>query len=328
MRKNPYYSGPPSDHFDGTAFFNPQGVPPGNVSDLLKWRFANKPDPWPKQWPSPHHGNKPPLKGTDDRITLTMIGHATMLLQVAGQNIITDPVYSKRVSPLSFAGPARVNPPGVEFDALPPINTILLSHNHYDHMDIATLRKLVERDNPLVVTPLGNDTILSRAGISARTIIGDWGDAHDVASDIKVHFEPAHHWSARGIRDRRMALWAAFVIDTPLGRIYHVGDTGFHEGRNFRTAGEKHGGFRLAILPVGAYEPRWFMKGQHMNPEEAVLGMKLCGAEYAAGHHWGTFRLTDEAITAPAKDLARACEKHHVAADRFRPLLPGEQMIV
>ena len=328
MQKNPYYSGPTSDHFDGTRFFNPGGMQPGNVSALLKWRFANRRDPWPGEWPSPHHGTKPTQRGEDDRIILTMIGHATMLLQVAGLNIITDPVFSRRVSPLSFAGPARVNPPGVAFDALPPVDVILLSHNHYDHMDIASLRALARRDNPLIVTPLGNDTILRRAGITTDIATGDWGDTTKIRGGVSVHFEPAHHWSARGVRDRRMALWAAFVIETPVGKIYHIGDTGFHEGRNFLAAGEKHGGFRLAILPVGAYEPRWFMQGQHMNPEEAVIGMKLCGADHAAGHHWGTFRLTDEPITAPAEDLARALDKHGVAADRFRPLRPGEQMIL
>ncbi len=323
MSGNRYYKGPTSDHFDGKTFFNPDGIPPGRFADLLKWQLGNGRHKWPRAFPSPHAPARPDKRVEGDALRVTMVGHATLLIQTAGLNMLTDPVWSQRVSPLSFAGPKRVNPPGIAFDDLPPIDIVLLSHNHYDHLDVATLKRLHAAHDPLVVTPLGNDTIVRAAVPAMRLAVGDWGDrvGHD---RVAIHFEPAHHWSARGAGDRRMALWAAFVIEAPGGRIYHVGDTGFHEGRNYRGVAEKHGDIRLAILPFGAYEPRWFMKGQHQNPEEAVAGMELCGARWVAGHHWATFQLTDEAIHHPREHLHVALDTQGIARERFRPMLPGE----
>jgi L-ascorbate metabolism protein UlaG (beta-lactamase superfamily) len=253
-----------------------------------------------------------------------MVGHATLLLQVAGRNILTDPVWSERVSPFSFLGPRRVNPPGVRFDDLPPIDLVLLTHNHDDHFDAATLARLRSAHDPLVLTPLGNDAILARHAPGMRVHAGDWGDSVDAGDGVVVHFEPAHHWSARGARDRRMALWSAFVVETPAGKVYHVGDTGFDGGRNCRAAARKHGGFRLAVLPIGAYEPRWFMEAHHQNPEEALESMRLAGAAYAAGHHWGTFRLTNEPIDEPRERLHAAVDRAGLERDRFRAMQPGQ----
>lgn len=321
---NPYYSGPVSRHFNGTNFFNPGGEPPGSFTNLLRWQFGGGKKPWPEQWPSPFEKAKPDQRVTGDGLRVTMVGHATMLVQVAGLNLLSDPVWSHRVSPFSFAGPYRRNDPGIDFDDLPPIDVVLLSHNHYDHFDGETLKRLVDGHDPLIITPLGNDTIIQAFSPDARIAVGDWGDVEAVNDDVRVHFEPCHHWSARGSSDRRMALWAAFVIETPVGKIYHIGDTGYHEGINYQEAGQKHGAFRLTILPIGAYEPRWFMKGQHQNPDEAVRGMLACNGDFAVGHHWGTFRLTNEAVEEPRDALAVAVETHGVAAERFRPMLPGE----
>ncbi len=322
-RRNPYYQGPVSDHFDGTHFFNPGGIEPLGFRDLMRWQFGGGRDRWPKSVASPFVGTKPDLRVGGDDLRVTMIGHATLLVQVAGLNILTDPVWSDRASPLAFAGPKRVVPPGIAFEDLPPIDLVLVSHNHYDHLDVATLRRLQAKHRPQVVTPLGNDTIIRRAVPDMQVTAMDWGDQIPFAG-IALNAEPAHHWSARGTRDRRMALWAAFVLSTPAGRIYHVGDTGFHGGANYRTAQQKYGGFRLAILPFGAYEPRWFMRGQHQNPQEAVMGMQLANAAHVAGHHFATFQLTDEAIDAPVKALQAAMNEHNVAPDRFRPLRAGE----
>ena len=320
---NRYYSGPPSDHFDGTLFFNPDGKPPGRFSDLLKWQLSGGRSKWPAAWPSPFPQAKPDKQIEGAALRLTMVGHASLLIQTAGLNILTDPVWSERASPLAFAGPKRVNAPGIAFADLPPIDVVLVSHNHYDHLDLATLKRLKQDHDPLLVTPLGNDAVIAPAISAMRMAVHDWGDRITVGG-ATIHTEPAHHWSARGGRDRRMALWAGFVVETPGGKIYFAGDTGFHGGANYRQMAEKHGGFRLAILPVGAYEPRWFMAPQHQNPQEAVEGMALCNAAHAAGCHWGTFHLTDEPIEEPAQKLAEALAAEGISPERFRAMRPGE----
>ncbi|TCA15994.1 hypothetical protein E0H68_10870 [Rhizobium leguminosarum bv. viciae] len=295
-RRNPYYNGPVSDHFDGTHFFNPDGIEPLGFRDLLRWQFGVGRERWPQSVPSPYPAAKPDPCVDGEDLRVTMVGHATMLVQVAGLNILTDPVWSERVSPFAFAGPKRVVQPGIAFDDLPPIDLVLVSHNHYDHLDIATLRRLAAKHRPRVVTPLGNDTIIRRAVPDIQTTSMDWGERISHAG-ISIDAEPAHHWSARGTADRRMALWASFVLSTPAGKIYHVGDTD---------------------------EPRWFMKGQHQNPQEAVIGMKLANAAYVAGHHFATFQLTNEAVDAPARALQDAMSEHDIPPERFRPLRAGE----
>ncbi|MEO3387169.1 MBL fold metallo-hydrolase [Mesorhizobium sp. CAU 1741] len=320
---NHYYTGPESDHFDGTLFFNPDGHEPKGFRDLLRWQFGGGKARWPAERESPFAAAKPEPRVDGDRLVVTMVGHATLLVQTAGLNILTDPVWSPRASPVGFAGPKRITPPGVAFDDLPPIDLVLLSHNHYDHLDIATLRRLHQAHDPQIITPLGNDTIVHREIAAMRVAAHDWGETVRFR-DVAVDLEPAHHWSARGAGDRRMALWSAFVVSSQGGKIYVVGDTGFHGGRNYRAAAEKHGGFRLAILPIGAYEPRWFMEHQHQNPREAVEGMRLANAAYAAGHHWGVFRLTDEPVDEPRDHLQAALEAQGVGRERFRAMQPGE----
>jgi L-ascorbate metabolism protein UlaG (beta-lactamase superfamily) len=201
---------------------------------------------------------------------------------------------------------------------------VLVTHNHYDHLDAATLTRLAQRDNPRVITPLGNDTIMKSydAGINAEAY--DWHQRVDLGNGLATVLVPARHWSARGLRDRNKALWSGFVIETPGGKIYHFGDTGYGDGFYFRDAREKYGPFRLAILPIGAYEPRWFMRDQHMNPEDAVQAFRDCGAEFALGHHYGTFQLTDEAIDAPAEALNDARKAAGIPSEQFRLLKPGE----
>lgn len=323
-RKNRYYQGPPSDHFDGEVFFNPGGASPAKLRDIMRWRFMEKRAKWPSHAPSPFPQAKPQARLAPDALRITHIGHASMLIQSAGMNILTDPVWSERASPFRFAGPKRVNAPGVPFDDLPPIDIVLVSHNHYDHLDVRTLARLKHAHDPLVITPLGNDTIIRAGAPGMRVRTGDWGDEIRAADNLKICFEPVHHWSARGLNDRRMALWAGFVLKGPAGKIYHVGDTGFDGGRNYRAMRRKHGGFRLALLPFGAYEPRHFMKYHHQNPKEAVEGMELCGAKHVAGHHWGTFRLTDEPIDAPKAALHAALDEKGLSRQRFRPLHAGE----
>ncbi|MFT7060177.1 MAG: L-ascorbate metabolism protein UlaG (beta-lactamase superfamily) [Pseudorhodobacter sp.] len=319
MKHNRYYSGPVSDHFDGKRFFNPGGQTPRGFRDLLKWQLGGGRAQWPNAVPV---AAAKPAARVDD-MTVTMVGHATMLIQTAGLNILTDPVWSDRASPLAFVGPKRVCAPGIAFADLPKIDLVLLSHNHYDHLDIATLQRLHQAHAPQIVTPLGNDRIIHAALPEAKINTGDWGDAVSFGP-LTLHLEPCHHWSARGARDRSMALWAAFVLEGPAGKLLHIGDTGFDAGRPYHGLQPKHGALRLAILPIGAYEPRWFMQAQHQNPEEAAKGFLLSGAAHGIGHHWGTFQLTNEARHAPQDALSAALSAQNIAPQRFVPLAPGE----
>ena len=323
-RRNPYYNGPITDHFDGTYFYNGSDEVVTSLPNLLKWKLFEKRAKWPERYHSPHFASVPQPSLQTDVLKVTMVGHATLLIQIYGLNILTDPVYSKRVSPLQYIGPWRHNPPGVAFAALPKIDVVLVTHNHYDHLDLATLTKLVHRDNPQIVTPLGNDTIIHKNIETAEIRTGDWGDVLTPKSGLKIHFEPCQHWSARGTSDRKMALWSAFVIETPHHKVYHIGDTGFGTGDNYRKAAAKHRSFDLAILPIGAYEPRWFMKSSHQNPAEAVAGLALCNARYALGHHWGTFQLTNEQVEAPKRALADAIATQKLNPDQFIALHPGQ----
>lgn len=322
--RNRYYSGPPSNHFDGRTFFNPEGVEPAGFVDLLKWQFGGGRAKWPAQWPSPFGQAKPDPRVAGSGLRVTMIGHATLLIQTAGLNILTDPVWSKRASPFSFAGPTRVNPPGVAFDDLPRIDAVLVSHNHYDHLDRATLARLTTRDRPLIITPLGNDSIIGTVIEGANVVAADWDETVALSGGAKVHLVPVHHWSARWARDRRMALWAGFVIESAAGKVFFAGDTGFDDGAPYRGLAARHGRMRLAILPIGAYAPRWFMKPQHQSPDEAVRGMQLADAAYAAGCHWGTFQLTDEPMEEPRERLFQALDAAGIERGRFRPMRPGE----
>jgi L-ascorbate metabolism protein UlaG (beta-lactamase superfamily) len=318
-----YYDGPVSDHFDGVRFTDPHGVAPKNFRDLARWITAGGRAEWPAWAPSPF-ADQPPARVEGGALRVSFVGHASVLLQTAGLNILIDPVWSDRVSPLSFVGPKRVNDPGIAFDALPPVDVVLVSHCHYDHLDIATLSRLAARHRPRVITPLGNDTIMRAHDPAIRAEAYDWGNRVDLGGGASAELAPMRHWSARHMFDRNKALWASFILATPAGRIYHVGDSGYGEGAHFRSARERHGPFRLAILPIGAYEPRWFMRDQHMNPEEAVAAFRDCGAEVALAHHHGTFHLTNEAIDAPARTLAAALRAAEIAPERFRVLQPGE----
>ncbi len=316
------YNGPVSDHFDGTRFYDPNGMPPKSLSDVLRWQLTRKSTPWP-EWVENAQTDTPPPSVTGNRARLSYIGHASWLLQTGGRNILIDPVWSDRASPISFLGPKRHNAPGIAFGALPKIDTVLVTHGHYDHLDVATLARLAARDNPRVITPLGNDIAMRSYDSAIKAEAFDWQDRIDIGNGIAVTLVPTRHWSARGVFDRNKTLWASFVIDTPAGKIYAVGDSGYGDGSHFRAVKDAHGPLRMALLPIGAYEPRWFMKDQHMNPDDAVKALADCGAEQALAHHHSTFQLTDEAIDAPVKALAEALAAAESPRERFRALQAG-----
>jgi L-ascorbate metabolism protein UlaG (beta-lactamase superfamily) len=217
-----------------------------------------------------------------------------------------------------------VNDPGIAFADLPPIDVVLVSHGHYDHLDVATLSRLAAAHRPRVVTPLGNDAIMRAHDAAVAAEAYDWGDRIKLGTGVAVTLVPTQHWSARNLSDRNMSLWASFVIDAPGGPVYFVADSGYGDGRHFRAARERHGPLRLAILPIGAYEPRWFMRDSHMNPAESAQAFLDCGAEFALAHHYGTFQLSDEAIDAPLIALAEALRMCGIPGERFRVLRPGQ----
>jgi L-ascorbate metabolism protein UlaG (beta-lactamase superfamily) len=316
------YSGPPSDHFDGERFFDPDGVPPKSLADVLRWQFGGNRQraAWPERAPSPH-ADAPPERVDGEKVRLSFVGHASWLIQTSGLNILIDPVWSQRASPFSFAGPKRHNDPGISFEALPKVDVVLVSHGHYDHLDVATLARLAAKFSPRVITPLGNDATM-RSAIKADPF--DWHDRVELGNGVAVTLVPTRHWSARGLFDRNKTLWASFVLETPAGKIYIVCDSGYGEGKHFRRVAEAHGPLRLAILPIGAYEPRWFMCDQHMNPSDAVQALKDSGAQAALAHHHGTFQLTDEAIDAPAIALGEALDEAKIPRERFAVLKPGQ----
>lgn len=320
-----YYEGPITDHFDGTHFVGPYAVPSKGTA-FWRWQLSRNAAEWPDRV-ADKAADLPPARVNGKELRISFVGHATFLIQTAGLNILTDPVWSERASPFAFVGPKRVREPGIAFEALPPISAILVSHNHYDHLDVATLSRLAARDRPRVITPLGNDTIMREYDANIAAEARDWGESVALAPEVAVTLAPARHWSARHLWDRNKALWSAFVIDTPAGRIYFVGDTGY-DGDLFRDTRARHGPIRVAILPIGGYEPRWFMRDLHMNPEEAVRVRRDLGAELAIGSHFGTFRLTDEAIDAPVYELAAARVATGLPEDRFRTFTPGQYLTV
>jgi L-ascorbate metabolism protein UlaG (beta-lactamase superfamily) len=305
-----------SDHYDGRRFFNPSGPVPQPFTAVP--RMMREPrTPWPTRV-DVAPGFPPTRDGA--RATVTFIGHATFLIQTALGNILTDPMYSQRAGPFNRFGPERVRQPAIRFDDLPPIAIVLLSHNHYDHCDLPTLGMLAKRFDPLVVTPLGNGRFARAAGIRRVEELDWWQSVQ--SSGVPITLTPAHHFSARGPFDRNRALWGGFMLTADHARIYFAGDTAY--APFFHNIRQRLGTIDLALLPIGAYEPRWFMQSVHMNPAEAVQAHLDLGASESIAMRFGTFQMTAEGIDEPVRALEEARRAQSVPASAFRILGFGE----
>ena len=320
---------PVSDHCDGERFFNPRGRRQAPAfSALPKWWYQRlilgQGTPWPKTVPRPAMPLLPAAV-PPGQVAVTFIGHSTFLLQLSGLNILTDPLFSARTSPLSWAGPRRVRPPALALEQLPRIDVVLVSHNHYDHLDLPALRWLARERRPQIITTLGNPAWLERRGVKNAAEL-DWWQSHRARPDLELVCTPAQHFAARTPWDRCRTLWGGFVLKTAAGRIYFAGDSGYFDG--FREIGARLGPIDLSLLPIGAYEPRWFMEPVHMNPAESVRAHLDLRSRLSIGMHFGTVQLTDEAIDAPEKDLAAARAAQGVEPRVFATMDFGQTRVI
>jgi L-ascorbate metabolism protein UlaG (beta-lactamase superfamily) len=315
---------PKSDHYDGKRFFNQDKSIDLKIGfkNVLKWHFKDKKHPWPRFIENAFK-IKSLFHVAKGEVAITFINHASLLIQFESLSILTDPVFSMRVSPVSWIGPRRVCAPGLTLGQLPKINVVTISHNHYDHMDLASIKKLHQSHQPLFIVPLGNAKFLHKVGIK-NIVELDWWESHSIAPDHEVTLVPAQHWSGRGLHDRCQSLWGGFVYTCQALKVYFAGDTGYNG--HFKQIFERFGAMDISLLPIGAYEPRWFMQAQHINPEEAVLAhLDLCSRR-SIGMHFGTFALANEGIAHPVRDLKIALAKHQISEEAFMILAHGETL--
>lgn len=314
------YKGPASENFDGTRFFHPESD--YTFAEMVKWMWTMDPAEWP-EWIENPTRPAPPKQVGKGSIRITHINHATMLIQTDDVNILTDPIWSERSSPVSWTGPKRVRAPGVSLADLPPIDVILISHDHYDHLDLATLEQLTSSHEPIILAGLGVGKLLESEGIRNLTEMDWWQDYDRLPNNLRIVFVPARHNSGRGLLDKNKTLWGGFVIESSSGRIYFSGDGAY--GNFLTDIKREFGQFRVALLAIGHYEPRWMMKTHHMNPDDAVKLHRLLNVEQSVGMHFGTFGgHNDEAVDAHKKDLSAALQKYDVPKSQFWLLDFGE----
>lgn len=324
-----------SDHFNGTTYFNP-GVPPtpaapgrSRSSWIWRWIFGSE---WPA-WPeitdaSP--GPRPAVRVPKGSLVVTPVGHATFLIQMDGLNILTDPIWSDRCSPVSWAGPRRHREPGLGFADLPPIDALLISHNHYDHLDLPTLERLAKKGAARAVVPLGNLALVRDAGIS-RVDELDWWQSVRLSSDVTTTLVPAQHFSSRTLWDRNQTLWGGFVLSGPSGNIYFAGDTGY--GPHFRQIAQRFPGIRMALLPIAPFRPRQsgeaaaiHYPGVHMGPDQAVQAHLDLGAEISLASHFQVFQLGADGFDDAVNELAWALRERGLKPEVFMAPTPGRAL--
>jgi L-ascorbate metabolism protein UlaG (beta-lactamase superfamily) len=315
--------GAPSDHFDGSTFHNVPKKWEPTVMDLLTWQLGPGAIPWAEDHAHLQTRRKP--ASHEQAIVCTMVNHATVLIQLEGVNVLTDPVWSERASPVSWAGPRRHRAPGIAFEDLPPIDIVVISHNHHDHCDKDTLVRLAQKHHPLFLGGLGTRALLADFGVGNAIDLDWWSEKQ--FGKITVGFAPAQHWSGRSLGDRNNTLWGSFFIagigtEARKRSVYFAGDTGW--GPHFKEVRERFGAPAVALLPIGAYAPAWFMHPHHTSPSEAVTAHQTLGAGQSYGIHWGTFDLSDEGEYQPAGELGLALDKAQIPRAKFLALENSE----
>jgi L-ascorbate metabolism protein UlaG (beta-lactamase superfamily) len=314
-----FYPGPTAHAAE--RFENVYPFPEKSFWTVMRWRWTRNPAVWPTSRPlkqSPRVGR--PLKG--QQAAITFIGHASFLAEFENFKILMDPVYSDKVGPGGMLGPTRVVEPGVSLEQTPKIDLILLSHNHFDHMDLPTLEFFAKRDNPTVIAGKGNKALLEEAGFS-KIVELNWWENHNLNNTVEVTFVPAQHWSTRSLLSRNTTLWGGFYFRIKGSTYYFVGDTGYHP-KLFKEIQQRVGSPDLSFIPIGAYAPRDFMKDQHTNPEEAVAIHLDVKSKSSLGMHFGTFQLSDEPIDEPCELLKTESKVRSLAAAEFTCMEPGE----
>ncbi len=318
------YRGPVSDHFDGKQFYNivngdPLAPAREQQGSLWQWIMNRPPNTW--VWRDDSINTIPEERVAGDRIVATFINHASVLVQTQGINILTDPIWSDRASPFAFAGPHRYRKPGIAFEHLPPIDVVIISHNHYDHMDIPTLRRIVERWQPKIYVPLANQSYLTERGIAGVEDM-DWWESRNISESVAISAVAAQHFSSRGLSDRNKTLWGGYIVRTPRGHIYFAGDTGY--GPFIGEIKKRFPNIVLGFIPIGAFRPEWFMGPVHVSPDEAIRIQTDLGIDTVIGIHFGTFRLADDQQDEPEQRVQRTLDTLSESAPDFRVPKNGE----
>ncbi len=324
LSAGPGWHGPVTDHFDGRQFFSPWHETDHTFWEVLKWRFTRRPGPWPHTHPEPAPLSAPPAPPASGEMTATFLGHACWLFQFPGFTLLTDPVWSHHCSPLPAAGTRRVRPPALTLDQLPRIDAVLLSHNHFDHLDVPTLLALEERFSPHLITGLGNRAFLAKLGLTRASELDWWDTLRPARSALDLTFTPAQHWSHRGTAGKRTTLWGGFHLRHGGFTLYFAGDTGY--APIFTPIHDRLGPPDLALLPIGAYLPRDFMRASHMDPADAVRAHRELHARQSLGFHFGTWALADEGMDTPLHDLATALTAADLPPEKFRAPTHGETL--
>lgn len=309
-----------SDHFKDGRFFNPSLKESKGFFDFIKWQFTSD----KKRWPDIVNAQSVNYKNEEikkNSLKATFINHSTFLLELDGIVILTDPIWSERASPVSFAGPKRIQSPGLTYNQIKKIDVVIISHNHYDHLDLPSLKEINDRFHPKFFVGLGDKKLLEGEGVENVYEL-DWNQDFNLSENTKITFLKCRHWSARGIFDRFKSLWGAYLIEHQNLKVYFAGDTGYAE--HFKEAKDKFNPIDLAILPIGAYEPRWFMKNFHMNPQDALNAAVDLSARVNLGMHLETFQLTDEGFEEPRQELMKLLNSDLYKKMKFEILNHGQ----